>query len=206
MPDKLDETLMLVNIKEMRMSKLYQFTLVLDGVDEKTPGLEDALFESGCDDALINYKNAAVYLDFDREDDNLEHAIISAIRDIESANIGATIISAAPEHLVSLSDIAERVSMTRQAVSLLMQGTRGKGGFPTPILKISNKSPLWRWSTVAEWFYQQGKISNYDVIDSANILEDINGALELRNKKSFEHKRKILNELEDSTFGQAASH
>lgn len=196
MRDKLDETLMHVNIKEIQMSNLYQFTLLLDGVDENTPNLEDSLFEAGCDDALVNYKNAAVYLDFDREGDDLEFTIISAIKDIESAKIGAMIVSVAPEHLVSLSDIAERVSITRQAVSLLMQGTRGAGNFPKPILKISNKSPLWRWSAVAEWFYQQGKIHDHAIIDSANIVEDINAALELRNKKSFAHKRAILHKLE----------
>ena len=188
------------------MNNLYQFTLILDGVDEKTPNLEDSLFEAGCNDALINFKNGAVYLDFDREAEDLERAIMSAIRDIESANIGATIVSVAPEHLVNLSDIAGRVSMTRQAVSLLIQGTRGKGDFPKPILKISNKSPLWRWSAVAEWFYQQGKISDYKVIDSANIVEDINAALQLRNKKSFAHQRKILDELENQVLWQVASH
>jgi hypothetical protein len=196
MLDKLNETLMLVSIKEMKVNSIYQFTLVLDGVDEKTPGLEDALFEAGCDDALINYKNGVVYLDFDREGVALESTIISAIKDIESADIGALIVSVAPEHLVSLSDIADRVSITRQAVSLLMQGTRGPGNFPKPMLKISNKSPLWRWSAVAEWFYKQGKIRDHGVIDSANVVEDINAALELRNKKSFAHKRKILGELQ----------
>ena len=79
MRDKLDEILMLVNIKEIKMNNSYQFTLVLDGVDEKTSGLEDALFEAGCDDALINYKNGVVYLDFDREGEDLERIIISAI-------------------------------------------------------------------------------------------------------------------------------
>ena len=195
MLDKLNETLMLVSIKEMKVNSIYQVPLVLDGVDEKTPGLEDALFEAGCDDALINYKNGVVYLDFDREGVALESTIISAIKDIESADIGALIVSVAPEHLVSLSDIADRVSITRQAVSLLMQGARGPGNFPKPVLKISNKSPLWRWSAVAEWFYKQGKIRDHGVIDSANVVEDINVALELRNKKSFAHKRKILGEL-----------
>ena len=194
MHDKLDETLMLVNIEEMIMNNIYRFTLILDGVDEKTSGL---------DDGLVNYKNGSVYLDFDREDENLERAIISAIKDIESANIGAKIVSVAPEHLVNLSEIAERVAMTRQAVSLLIQGSRGKGDFPKPILKICNKSPLWRWSAVAEWFYQQGKINDHHVIESANIVEDINAALELRNKNSFEHKRKILNELENPVFWKA---
>lgn len=206
MRGKLDETLMLVSTKETKMRNLYQFTLILDGVDDKTPGIEDALFEAGCDDGLINYKNGTVYLDFDRESENFERAIISAIKDIESANIGAKIVSVAPEHLVSLSDIAGRVSMTRQAVSLLIQGARGKGDFPKPILKVSNKSPLWRWSIVAKWFYEQGKISDHEVIESANIVEDINAALELRNKDSFEHKRKLLCELENQAAWRAAAH
>jgi hypothetical protein len=187
------------------MSKVYQFTLILGGVDEKTPNLEDNLFEAGCDDALINYKNGTVYLDFDREGEELERVIISAIKDIESADIGATIVSVSPEHLVNLSDIAARVSMTRQALSLFMQGMRGSGDFPKPILKISNKSPLWRWSHVAEWFYLKGKIHDHNVVDSANIVEDINAALELRNNKSFEHTRKIFNELEHQIFWKAAS-
>lgn len=197
---------MLVNTKEKKMSNLYQFTLILDCVDETTPGLEDALFEAGCDDALINYKNGTVFLDFDREGENLENTIISAIKDIESANIGARIISVAPEHLVNLSDIAERVSMTRQAVSLLIQGARGSGNFPKPILKISNKSPLWRWSAVAEWFYQQGKISDPNVIESAYIFEDINAALELRDNVSIKHREKILSKLEDQELYQSISH
>lgn len=185
---------MLVIIKEKKMNN-FHFTLILDGVDETTPGLEDALFEAGCDDALINYKNGTVYLDFDREGKELEHTIISAIKDIESTKIGARTISVSPEHLVSLSDIAERVSMTRQAVFLLMQGTRGLGNFPRPVLKIANKSPLWRWSSVAEWFYQQGKISDPNIIDSAHTVEDINAALELRDTPSFKHRKKILKEL-----------
>lgn len=187
--------LMLVSIKEIHMSNTYQFTLVLDGVEEQTPHLEDALFEAGCDDALMNYKNGAVYLDFDRAGDNLEEAIISAIKDVEKSNIGAVIVSVAPEHLVSLSDIAKRVAMTRQAVSLLMLGDRGMGNFPKPILKISNKSPLWRWISVAEWFYQQGKIKDRAIIDDANIVEDINAALELRNKDAFTHRKQILQKL-----------
>lgn len=177
------------------MTNIYQFTLILDGVDENTPDIEDRLFEVGCDDALINYKNGTVYLDFDREGEGLEQAIISAIKNVETANIGATILSVAPEHLVSLSDIAERVSLTRQAVSLFMLGERGVGGFPKPVFKITNKSPLWRWSSVAEWLYQQGKIIDHTVIDYANIVEDINSALELRNKKVFAHRKNILNQL-----------
>lgn len=187
---------MLASIKERMMNKLYQFTLVLDGVDDLTPNLEDALFEAGCDDALINYKNGTVYLDFDRADEDLEHAIISAIKAVESAVLGAKIVSVAPEHLVSLTDIAERVSMSRQAVSLFVLGERGTKDFPKPVLKIANKSPLWRWSIVAEWFYRQQKIKDHEIIDFANVIEDINAALDSRNKEAFVHRQKILHELE----------
>lgn len=179
------------------MKKTYQFTLVLDGVDDTTPHLEDALFEAGCDDALINYKNGTVYLDFNREGEDLEQAIISAIKAVESIHMDTAIkiLSVAPEHLVTLSDIAERVSMTRQAISLYMLGERGMGSFPKPVLKISNKSPLWRWSAVAEWFYQQGNIKDHSVIDNANVVEDINAVLELRSKKALDHCQRILTQL-----------
>lgn len=184
-----------VSIKEKIMSNLFQFTLILDGIDENTPNLEDALFEAGCDDALINFKNGTVYLDFDREGEDFEKVILSAIRDIESSGLGASISSVAPEHLVSLTDIAKRVSLTKQALSLYMLGKRGSGNFPKPILKIQNKNPLWRWSAVAEWFYQQGKIKDHFVVDYANIVEDINSALDMRKDQSFDHRKKILSEL-----------
>lgn len=192
---KSDMLLMFVTIEERQMTNTYQFTLILDGVDDTTPNLEDILFGAGCDDALINFKNGTVYLDFDRESENLEEAVISAIKDIESAIVGAKVVSVAPEHLVSLTDIGERISLTRQAISLYILGQRGKGGFPKPVLKINNKSPLWKWSSVAEWFYQQGKISDHSIIDFANILEEINIALELRNEKVFTHSRQILGRL-----------
>ena len=194
---------MLVSIKEIEMNKLYQFTLILDGVDDQTPNLEDALFEAGCDDALINYKNGTVYLDFDREDEGLEHAIISAIKAVESTDLGAKIVSVAPEHLVNLSDIAERVSMSRQAVSLFVLGARGTKDFPKPVLKIANKSPLWRWGAVAEWFYKQRKIKDHEVVDFANVIEDINAALDSRIKEEvFLHRQEILNKLEPHKLTQ----
>jgi hypothetical protein len=63
----------------------YQFTLILKNVDKNTENLEDSFYQSGCDDALINFRNGTVYLDFEREDSSLEHALISAIHDVESA-------------------------------------------------------------------------------------------------------------------------
>ncbi len=63
---------------------LYNFTLTLSDVTYETEGLEDALFESGCDDALICAYGRSVYLEFDREADLLDDAIASAIDNVAS--------------------------------------------------------------------------------------------------------------------------
>ncbi|STS10576.1 Uncharacterised protein [Ewingella americana] len=72
---------------------LYNFTLMLSGVTYETEGLEDALYRSGCDDALICAFGRSVYLDFDREAESLDAAIASAIEHVESAGIGAVVES-----------------------------------------------------------------------------------------------------------------
>ncbi len=82
---------MLRKIKMKKISKNYQFTLVLKNADEETPHLEDSLFEAGCNDALINFRNDVVYLNFDREACSLEQAVLSAIKNVESASVGAKV-------------------------------------------------------------------------------------------------------------------
>lgn len=156
--------------------KIYSFTLVLTGVNENTEGLEDALFESGCDDALINFKNGIVYLDFDRESHNLKNAIMSAIRDIERAKIGAK-----AHHLegayVTLSEIAKRTNFTKQAISLFIQGKRGAGNFPTPFSGVTSASPIWRWKDVVHWLSENEKLNDSLVVREADIVDEINEGL-----------------------------
>ncbi len=69
----------------------YKFTLELRGVDEHIPDLEDKLYEANCDDALINFRNGIVSLDFDREALNMEDAIASAIKDVESSSLNVSV-------------------------------------------------------------------------------------------------------------------
>lgn len=101
---------------------LFNFTLTLSGVTRSTPHLEDALYKAHCDDALICFYGTAVYLDFDRESDTLEHAILSAIKDIESAPTLNARVESVDAVLVGLSDIAELTGVSRQAISLLERG------------------------------------------------------------------------------------
>lgn len=150
----------------MSEQKVFQFTLVLDGVDDKTNDLEDILFQSACDDALINFRNGTVYLDFDREATNLDSAVISAIKQIEKSELGATVISVAPDNLVSESEIARRLEMKRQTISLWVKGKRrALDPFPNPVMGLDSKSPLWRWYAVVTWLYHQNQIQDEALLD-----------------------------------------
>ncbi len=161
--------------------QLYHFSLTLGGVTSDTPGLEDALFASGCDDGLVCFYGKSAYVEFDRESETFAKAVLSAINDIESGDSGAVAISV-DANLVGLSDIAELSNMSRQAVAMLKDGTRGPGDFPSPIQRIKGISPLWRWADVAEWLHEKGKLSA-ELAANARQLDFINIALQLRETK-----------------------
>lgn len=55
--------------------KTFEFTLVLENIVELSDQMEDALFQAGCDDALLSFRNGIAYLEFDRESENLKLAI-----------------------------------------------------------------------------------------------------------------------------------
>jgi hypothetical protein len=180
------------------MKEVYEFTLVLEGVNDKTPHLEDILFEAGCDDALINFRNSTVYLDFSRSDSTLENAVLSAILAVEGCNLGAKVIRILPDDLVSASDIAKRLNKDRQLVSLWVKGERRQSQlpFPPPVLKLSEKSPMWRWYSVVKWLYQQNLIADQKIVDYAKFLENINAVLDERDPEIKAYRHKILNKLE----------
>ena len=128
----------------------HEFTLILAGpvkIDRQT---EDALFEAGCDDALLGSRDGVVFLDFARTADSFSEAVSTAIRDVRTA--GFDVLRVEPDDLVSASEIARRTKRTRQSIRQLCTGTRGPGGFPPPYARLKSTSPLWRWTDIAKWF------------------------------------------------------
>ena len=67
----------------------YEFTLLLSGVQELTREVLDALYEAGCDDALIGVRDGTFYAEFCREGASFQEAMLSAARDVEMAGVGA---------------------------------------------------------------------------------------------------------------------
>ena len=180
----------------MSKKNIFNFTLVLSGVNDNTAGLEDALFEAGCDDALVNFRNGTVYLDFDRESLSFEDAVISAIKQVESTPFKIGVVNVAPDDYVTESEVAKRLHVNRQAVSLWFKGRRhAKKPFPSPVMKLSEKSPLWRWSDVAEWLYQQKKITDSKILDHAKFIGTLNMALIDRDTSTKSYRQKILKKL-----------
>ncbi len=154
----------------------YEFKLVLANVDTIDQTLEDALFEAGCDDALLVCKNGVVYLEFDREAESLEDAILSAIHNVELANFRVKRV--APEDYANAAEIARRTGFSREYIRKLINGEKGPGGFPTAIASFGNTF-LWQWEDVVTWLEQHGIVET-SLTKNAQLLSVINDLLKLR--------------------------
>jgi hypothetical protein len=163
---------------EGRMMKSYQFILVASGTSPDDADFDSRFFEAGCDDATLSFARGMVILDFDREARSFAKAVASAIKDVERA--GALVVHVEPDSLVSLSEIAERASLTRAAISLYAKGERGSG-FPAPIARITTDKPLWDWVPVSGWLFQRGHLDRQAALE-AKVVRRTNIVLQARYK------------------------
>jgi hypothetical protein len=74
------------------MEGQHEFTLILDGIPDLTPAVMDALYEAGCDDALVARSNGVMTMSFARSGASMKEAIASAIRDVRRSGIGAKVV------------------------------------------------------------------------------------------------------------------
>lgn len=158
----------------------HEFTVIATGLDPEADGFADAFYEAGCDDALLGFQRGVIVLDFDREAETLEEAIASAIDAVRST--GATVLRVEPDHLVNLTDIAERAKMSRQGVALYASGKRGEG-FPAPAACVTTDHPLYDWREVARWLVANGKLDAAEVERAETIKrfnDEIGHAVEAR--------------------------
>lgn len=164
--------------------RTYEFTIVASGLDPTAPDFEDRFFEVNCNDATLAFVKGRIVLEFQREARNFSHALASAIQDVMRA--GATVEHIEPDYLVSLSDIADRCSLSRSALSLFAKGERGER-FPSPIARITSESPLWDWVHVARWMFHRKTVSLAALVQ-AKIVRDANRAV-VETSGRIEHSR-----------------
>lgn len=155
----------------------HHFTLIVDGPDIQSDAVMDALYEAGCDDALIGRADGIQYVEFDREAVGVLEAVLSAVADIERVD-GVEVVRIADAGLVSMADIARRTGRTREGVRLLVTGARGPGGFPPPVTDPRSRDRLWRWSDVERWL--AASLGEETAAMADHALAAINASLELR--------------------------
>lgn len=175
----------------------YTFTLILTNPSAVTPEFEDAVFEAGCADAALGQRSGVVYLQFDREAASFLDAVLSAIQDVNSMP-EAVVAHVEPDELVTASDIAYRIGRTRESVRLLIEGTRGPGGFPVPVSGASDRrTRFWRWSEVAEWLDEHG----YTVSSTAEarVIAAVNGALDLTHNTGERVRKQVFEAVQKAS-------
>ncbi|MEA1927937.1 MAG: hypothetical protein U9N73_06995 [Candidatus Auribacterota bacterium] len=183
----------------MKKRKNFIFQLILSGISEPDDKIEDALYESGCDDALLYFKNRIAFLEFNRTAGSIKDAILTAIKDVENAGIGVKVARVTPGDIVTAAEIARRVKLTKEYIRLLTQGKRGPGDFPLPHSLIANTT-LWSWAEISEWMYNHTRLKDKDIVTNAKFLKDINQAMEIREHKgTYQIQKKLLRELEKSS-------
>jgi len=148
---------------------IWTFRLILDR--EPTEVELDALFEAGCDDAILGMEGTVAVAEFDREAATMADAIVEAVRAIETA--GLIPLRAVDQDLVTLADIADRIGQSRESVRRYVTGTRGPGGFPPPVNPAREGTLFYRWSEVAPWVreYLGAKVEDVDpAVVVANLV------------------------------------
>ena len=85
----------------------YHFTVILAGVDEMSEELADALYDAGCDDGSPWSSEGVAAIGFDRDAESFEHAVRSAIADVQKAGCHVAWVKIEPDDLAETASGAE---------------------------------------------------------------------------------------------------
>ncbi len=155
----------------------YTFTLTyrLPQADCDLDAVVDRLGEAGCDDALVGLGlPGQVGLDFIREADSAQEALLTALADVRRALPHARLVEVVPD-LVGLSDAADVVGVSRQNLRNLM--LKHSDSFPLPV--HAGSTGVWHLEDLMLWLRDR---LDYDLqestLDIASTARQINLARE----------------------------
>jgi predicted DNA-binding transcriptional regulator AlpA len=157
----------------------YIFTLKyqLDDHDSDVDVLLERLGSAGCDDALVGVGQAGrLALEFTREAPSVTEAVRSALADIKGAIPTARFIEMSPD-LVGLTDVADIVGISRQAMRKLMLAHRA--AFPLPVHE--GTASLWHLAEVLDWLKARGGYEfDAGMREAAHIAMEVNTEREVK--------------------------
>jgi hypothetical protein len=170
----------------------FEFTLLLKGVDALTEDVENAFYEAGCSDATIAVRCGRPVITFSRAAASMKDAVLSAIRDVRKADVGADVFRVDNCNLVTQSDIARRIGRSRQLIHQYITGVRGPGDFPGPACEITDGASLWMWCEVATWLWKNGFVEE-EVFRDAEEVGIINTVLDVQHQRQL--RPDLINEV-----------
>ncbi|MEA5583599.1 DNA-binding protein [Nodularia harveyana UHCC-0300] len=130
----------------------YEFTLKfqLPNSTTDTGMFIDALYESGCDDAIIGTGiKGFIALDFIREAPSAYDAISSAINDVRKAIPRAEIVEASPD-FVGVTDVANLLGCSRQNIQKLLS----KSISDRPPAVYGGAQSVWHLLEILTWLIE----------------------------------------------------
>jgi predicted DNA-binding transcriptional regulator AlpA len=150
--------------------------------DEDMDALVERLAEAGCDDALVGIGQPGwLALEFTREAASARIAVRSALADVKQAVPTAILVEARPD-LVGLTDIAEILGISRQAVRKMMLSH--VGGFPPPMHE--GAASIWHLADVLTWLEGRGYSLDSSLQEVAGATLEVNLAKEMHRHPSQE--------------------
>lgn len=156
----------------------YTFTLKyqLAEHDSDPDTLVERLGDAGCDDALVGIgQPGRLALEFTREAENAQAAVRSALADVKRAVPSAKLVEAVPD-FVGLTDVAELVGVSRQAMRKLMLAHAAT--FPTPVHEGS--ASIWHLAEVLGWLEEKGGYAlERTMLETARAALEVNLAKEV---------------------------
>ena len=157
----------------------YIFTLKyqLTEHDNDPDALVERLGEAGCDDALVGIgQTGRLALEFTREAESAQVAVRSALADVKRAIPSAKLVEAVPD-FVGLTDVAEMVGVSRQAMRKLMLSHAAT--FPAPVHEGS--ASIWHLAEVLGWLEEKGGYAlERKMLETARAALKVNLAKEVR--------------------------
>ncbi len=157
------------------MEYLFTLNYLLPAEDCDLLQLVERLGAADCTDVLVGTGLAGrLVLEFSREAESAEAALLGALGDIKRIIPEARLVEASPD-FVGLSEIAEIVGVSRQNMRKLMLGHAES--FPLAIHEGS--SSLWHLAEVLSWLDSKGGYPlKHPVIEVARVAQQVNTAKE----------------------------
>ncbi|MGH3329479.1 MAG: hypothetical protein ACRDPT_17090 [Streptomycetales bacterium] len=175
---------------------MYWFDVQVAGsvTDDDVEALGAILTVAGGIDATVQAGDHGGVVMFSRQADNAVQAIVSAIADVEAAEMSVTGVT---EDLVLTDEIAQRAKVTAASVRYWVSGERGPGGFPDPVIN-RRRGSLYSWAEVSAWL-SSARLGEVDhlAVETARACVLIGAALTVRKglRELPKHDRPLVSRL-----------